>query len=564
MLIVVRYCKPCLETDSTKNITFKPPVRKSSRKRPQRDYASLHAGLEVDPDKWTKFLDNKPIKDHSFPRLSGEQLTLDWLHSDANAFHEPIIIPAPEGLEMVMPPSDFEVRDVTRILGGKTPVEVIDVHSQSSVKDWDLEKWTGYYYTEPKFRDRIRNVISLEISDTELAAQVDPPRIVKQLDWVGNYWPSTKRGKGQVYPKVQLYCLMGVARAWTDWHVDFAGSSVYYHILRGAKTFYFIRPTPINLLAYEKWSGSETQNHVWLGDMVDEVFKVELHQGNTMIIPTGWIHAVHTPEDSLVFGGNFLHSYDVATQLRIREIEISTQVPKKFRFPMFIRLCWYVGEKVLQQLKAKEEFPTRVLESMLSLCNFLVSEVRSLEKKGSTNRESREAIPGEKIKDAPALARELRWRLRVALGVDSGDEARPRPKTTTVTNGINKRKRPSPDHEEAIGPAELEKFRHFKPRAWDAERRFPTSHEVLERQIGKEASEGFWLEWADNDSDSTPLEDGVTAKAQCTTDTLVRLHKFDRDGVRYVERHKSIQVREVWELPGASGATITAEAGAEA
>jgi hypothetical protein len=26
--------------------------------------------------------------------------------------------------------------------------------------------------------------------------------------------------------------------------------------------------------------------------MVDEVVKVTLHPGNTMIIPTGWIHAV--------------------------------------------------------------------------------------------------------------------------------------------------------------------------------------------------------------------------------------------------------------------------------
>ena len=48
------------------------------------------------------------------------------------------------------------------------------------------------------------------------------------------------------------------------------------------QTFYFIRPTAANLGAYEKWSGSETQNQVWLGDMVDEVIKVELHQGNTM------------------------------------------------------------------------------------------------------------------------------------------------------------------------------------------------------------------------------------------------------------------------------------------
>lgn len=56
--------------------------------------------------------------------------------------------------------------------------------------------------------------------------------------------------------------------------------------------FYFIKPTPANLAAYERWSGTEIQNHAWLGDMVDEVMKVELHAGNTMIIPTGWIHAV--------------------------------------------------------------------------------------------------------------------------------------------------------------------------------------------------------------------------------------------------------------------------------
>jgi F-box/leucine-rich repeat protein 10/11 len=34
------------------------------------------------------------------------------------------------------------------------------------------------------------------------------------------------------------------------------------------------------------------QTSVWLGDLVDEVIKIELVTGNTMIIPTGWIHAV--------------------------------------------------------------------------------------------------------------------------------------------------------------------------------------------------------------------------------------------------------------------------------
>jgi len=66
------------------------------------------------------------------------------------------------------------------------------------------------------------------------------------------------------------------------------------------------------------------------------------------------MYAQYTPVDTLVFGGNFLHSYDVPTrmflfslqfqalahippELRVRDIEIATQVPKKFRFPMFTK-----------------------------------------------------------------------------------------------------------------------------------------------------------------------------------------------------------------------------------
>jgi len=53
------------------------------------------------------------------------------------------------------------------------------------------------------------------------------------------------------------------------------------------------------------------------------------------IIPAGYIHAVFTPVDSIVFGGNFVHSYDIPTQLRLRQIEIDTKVPQRFRFPYF-------------------------------------------------------------------------------------------------------------------------------------------------------------------------------------------------------------------------------------
>ena len=79
-----------------------------------------------------------------------------------------------------------------------------------------------------------------------------------------------------------------------DWHVDFAASSVYYHIHTGAKELYFIRPTEQNLKAYATWSGSaELQQREWLGDMCEGgVEKVRLLAGDTMFIPAGYIHAV--------------------------------------------------------------------------------------------------------------------------------------------------------------------------------------------------------------------------------------------------------------------------------
>lgn len=40
----------------------------------------------------------------------------------------------------------------------------------------------------------------------------------------------------------------------------------------------------------------------------------------------GWIHAVYTPVDTLVFGGNILHSFNIPMQLTIYEIENRTKV----------------------------------------------------------------------------------------------------------------------------------------------------------------------------------------------------------------------------------------------
>ncbi|KAF9452791.1 jumonji superfamily protein [Macrolepiota fuliginosa MF-IS2] len=487
------FCQKCIEEKPSRTITRKAPTRKSSRKRTQRDYANLDSGVSFDPARWPQMLEEKDTKGDPFRRMHGGDLGLPWLEKDETAMREPIVIEKPDGLGMKMPSNTLTVDDVAELVGEDTPVEVIDVTTQSTAPGWTLEKWAEYMELEPEKRDKILNVISLEISSTKLADMILPPRLVRDLDWVENYWPITRKGKGHAYPKVQLYCLMGVATAWTDWHIDFAGSSVYYHILRGSKIFYFIRPTPANLLAYERWSGTELQYQSWLGDMVDEVYKVELKEGNTMIIPSGWIHAVYTPVDTMVFGGNFLHSYSIQTQLRVRNIEIATSVPKKFRFPLFSKLCWYVGDKYLRDLKIHSEpsFSPRLLASLAALAEFLVSEVRVLEHGAdAAKKEVKEQIPTDRVKDAPAVARELRWRLRLVAGSASDDEgSKKAERTNGHTNGIKRRRVES----EGLEDGTL-RFRNFKPRVWD---RIEEKVEDLGTESKQATQPGTGDGWAD-------------------------------------------------------------------
>ncbi|KAF9050791.1 jumonji superfamily protein [Hymenopellis radicata] len=501
------FCLECLKADPKRAITLKGPARKSDRKRPQRDYAGLNSsGVETDPERFIRMMEGKPIKADKFKRMNGADVSIEWLNEDETAMTEPIVVETPDGFGMKMPGSDFTVEDVVEDVGDAIPVDVIDVGTQSPCPGWNLGKWADYWALEPSARDKVRNVISLEVSGTPLADRILPPRLVREIDWVENFWPSTRKGKGHPYPKVQLYCLMGVASAWTDWHIDFAGSSVYYHIVSGKKVFYFIRPTPANLTAYERWSGSEIQGQVWLGDMVDEVIKVTLTEGNTMIIPTGWIHAVHTPEDTLVFGGNFLHSYNIAT------------LPRKFRFPLFTKLCWYVADKYLRDLKASSGtiFPPRVAASLVKLADFLVSEVRKLEWGDDATKKT----------DAAAVAREFRWRLRLANGVASDDEDGGKA-PTNGRNKSNKRKRQTSEETstaEEYGPV---RFKNFKPRRWDniEQKTIPAeSREVKCQRPSNDVEMSAWTEVEGDDTGSVVTTRHTMTKVRRTPEGVEREH----------------------------------------
>ena len=72
--------------------------------------------------------------------------------------------------------------------------------------------------------------------------------------------------------------------------------------------------------------------------------------GESLLLPGGWIHAVSTPADSLVIGGNFLHSFNLVQQVRVHQLEQRAGVAARFQYPFFSAVHWYVLDWYLQRL----------------------------------------------------------------------------------------------------------------------------------------------------------------------------------------------------------------------
>ncbi|KAL3076146.1 hypothetical protein niasHS_013693 [Heterodera schachtii] len=220
------------------------------------------------------------------------------------------------------------------LVGGTRQIEVFDVYTQKG-KNMQLKDFVKYF---------------------------NAPAFVRDIDWIDNVWPKellarqknleqsawARKNEFSIYPKVQKYCIMSVKKCFTDFHIDFGGTAVWYHVLKGEKVFWLIEPTEENLKLYEKWMLAGNDDTRFLGKLT-KCTRVRLRQGQTMIIPSGWIHSVYTPVDSLVFGGNFMHSYSIPMQIRISHLEDRIKPEKKYRFPHFNQIFWCFIAQIVQK-----------------------------------------------------------------------------------------------------------------------------------------------------------------------------------------------------------------------
>ena len=183
-----------------------------------------------------------------------------------------------------------------------------------------------------------------------------------------------------------------------------------------------------------------------------------------------------------------------------------------------------MGESYLRDLKAREELSPRVLESIQSLADFLVSESRAIERGSeAAKKESKENVPGEKVKDAPAIARELRWRVKHALGHTSDTEG-------DHTNN-------DPCGGMTRTPAGM--FKNFVPKKWDR---------VVDEDAGEEITKVRALrpdsldEWVTTWTDGWEVDGAGEAEVLKRRKVLFRVRKTESG----IERQRIERTIEDW------------------
>ncbi|SSD59890.1 related to JmjC domain-containing histone demethylation protein 1 [Saccharomycodes ludwigii] len=337
-----------------------PPIKKRIlRRKPKIDYVALNDGegkraLDKHPfmDKFIETFNNTMVlneDDNKKYFLTNKQFTDKYYEID---YPVKILDYKNSGMSIEIIDNGSKSKQVTfdticEALGLENNIPVMDVLTQEN-ETWKIKDWVNYYHdgisSISNRNTRLKNVISLEISDVP-TIKVTRPKIVENKDLVDVIWNNTDKK-----PKIKKYFLAGVENSFTDYHLDFAGTNVYYHIIGGEKWFSLYPMTPENVEKYVEWNNSSLQqNENFLGDLLVDGKSFKLSGGDLFMIPSGYIHAVFTPKPTYVIGGNFLTLRDLDKHLAVVDIENELKIPRKYRFPDFNKVMWLTCEYLLSE-----------------------------------------------------------------------------------------------------------------------------------------------------------------------------------------------------------------------
>ncbi|EFO89213.1 hypothetical protein CRE_17001 [Caenorhabditis remanei] len=131
------------------------------------------------------------------------------------------------------------------------------------------------------------------------------------------------------------------------------------NFLQGRRIFYVARPTERNLEINKKYEGCDPPEKWIVEELFDELQRVEIKKGYTAFIPAGYIHAVYRPEDSIVFGGNFLMDGHIDRHFEMTAVEENAlecgHIEVDNTFPNFENVMWRYTDKVVNERLQKPD-----------------------------------------------------------------------------------------------------------------------------------------------------------------------------------------------------------------
>lgn len=185
-------------------------------------------------------------------------MSQDWLRFNGGMKRPILIIGRKETIKLVVPDA-AKVSDILIDIGYDYPVKLIEVGTQGEIEGYSIGEFATYLDGRTS-KHKVLNLISLEISNSNMNDKVFSPRVVRSIDWIDLAWPIDRRSRRD-YPMVQKYCLTGMAGSYTGllsisslFLSHFLALSVllYTHIFHISHTFCLI-PSSLPLICMHRF-----------------------------------------------------------------------------------------------------------------------------------------------------------------------------------------------------------------------------------------------------------------------------------------------------------------------
>ncbi|ULT98924.1 hypothetical protein L3Y34_000342 [Caenorhabditis briggsae] len=261
---------------------------------------------------------------------------------ELESFDGPILFKKVKGLGLEVS-EEINVENLEELLEDQKYLNVICSFTQIT-KTMPVKKFMEFFRKDS--RNDAFNVISLEVSKLKkLDREIRVPQYVERFGIINQLktaLEAEQKRQGRLLrernsqetqknlkflekiiselPTYQKFLVLSTKGSFTNAHIDLSATATFFHVKIGKKVFYIAPPTPENLEIYERVEKEEMSE--WIGDILwDQWIRVEISAGQTATIPSGWIHFVWTPEDTIAVSGSYLLEKYVSRHFRITALD---------------------------------------------------------------------------------------------------------------------------------------------------------------------------------------------------------------------------------------------------